>query len=322
MAQHKIVGSFITSKQEFQLAQAEDARSVAEAGGLEFEALFADGNAIKQIQQLFWFVHLPEERRPYAILVEPISADGYERVAQAVVRAGIGWVVLNAQPEYLASLRAEFPRTPITSVMTDQIMVGRIQARQFRTLLPKGGTVLYVQGIAKSDAATGRLNGLQDGLARSDIELVAISGDWTEEGGERAVDKWLRSRNLDKFQIDLIGCQNDSMAIGARRAVRKRRPRWLRLPFTGCDGLPNGGQSHVESGRLVATVVTPSNGGPAVRLVIDSIARHGFAPPVVKLAPAPIPEIEDLILEDEKPSLVASLVSRHSVRSGHGIALG
>jgi ABC-type sugar transport system substrate-binding protein len=60
----------------------------------------------------------------------------------------------------------------------------------------------------------------------------------------------------------MIACQNDDMAIGARRvfeelgSVRDRNA-WLRLPITGCDGIPRSGQEWVRQGRLAATVVSP-----------------------------------------------------------------
>ena len=39
------------------------------------------------------------------------------------------------------------------------------------------------------------------------------------------------------------------------------------VPFLGCDGLPEGGQRMVAEGVLAATVVTPSNTGPALEVV-------------------------------------------------------
>jgi len=57
------------------------------------------------------------------------------------------------------------------------------------------------------------------------------------------------------------------MAAGARTALRDHRPEWASLPFLGCDGLPEGGQRMVAQGDLVATVVTPSNTGPALEIV-------------------------------------------------------
>jgi hypothetical protein len=46
--------------------------------------------------------------------------------------------------------------------------------------------------------------------------------------------------------VDLVGAQDDSMAMGARRAMTEQPDealgkRWLGVPFTGCDGLVNTG---------------------------------------------------------------------------------
>ena len=79
--------------------------------------------------------------------------------------------------------------------------------------------------------------------------------------------------------MDVVGCQNDSMAVGARRAVAALRPAWADdVRFTGCDGLPEGGRKLVDSGQLAATVVTPSNTGPALER-IASWLRTGELPP-------------------------------------------
>ena len=83
-------------------------------------------------------------------------------------------------------------------------------------------------------------------------------------------------------RIDAIAAQDDSMAIGARRAFEasakgEERKRLLALPFMGCDGLPETGQSWVRSGLLQATVFVPPNTDLALQVLVDSF-RGGTQP--------------------------------------------
>jgi len=57
------------------------------------------------------------------------------------------------------------------------------------------------------------------------------------------------------------------MAAGARKVLLEHHADWSSRPFLGCDGLPDGGQKMVARGELAATVVTPSNTGPALEIV-------------------------------------------------------
>jgi ribose transport system substrate-binding protein len=274
----RVVVSLITAEQEFQVLQAKDARETAEQLGLAVEVLFAENNAVLQIQQLFRHVHLPESERPVAIVVETVTGEGLERVARNAVKAGIGWVLLNRHVAYLEALRRERPDVPAFMVSTDQEEVGRIQARQFRALLPRGGSLLYVQGPPDTSVARERLRGVEEGIKDSPIRFKTVSGDWTEASGEKAVSAWLRLETSTAFQPEVVGCQNDSMAAGARRAVVTLRPDWHGVRFTGCDGLPEGGRRLVDEGVLAATVVTPSNTGPALER-LSSWLRSGQLPP-------------------------------------------
>jgi ABC-type sugar transport system substrate-binding protein len=295
MTKRKLVASFITRDQEFQLLQAEDAKRAAKEAGYEMEVVFADGRAITQIKQLFSFITLPEEERPAAILVEPASDDVYERVANNAVRAGIGWVLLNSQADYLEDLRKSHPELPVSAVMIDQLEVGHIQAQQYQALLPHGGEMLFVkQGPFPNPAAAERLEGMQERMAGSSIRIHTIQSDWTEVGSERAVEGWFRLKGSRNLGLNLVGCQNDSQAVGAHRALLRNRPEWATLPYTGCDGLPLGGQQLVREGRLKATVVTPSTSGPAVRMVTKSLSTHTETPRIQRLKPRSFPEVSAL----------------------------
>ena len=127
-----MVVSLLSEGQEFQVAQAKDAREAAARLGLDVEVLFAEGHAVVQIQQIFRFVHVPEGERPAAIVLEATVGEGLERVARNAVRAGIGWVLVNTRVAYVDALRAERPELPIAMIGSDQKEVGRIQGRQCR----------------------------------------------------------------------------------------------------------------------------------------------------------------------------------------------
>jgi ABC-type sugar transport system substrate-binding protein len=90
-----------------------------------------------------------------------------------------------------------------------------------------------------------------------------------------------------------VVCQNDAMAVGARRAMRELRPDWTDVPLTGCDGLPNGGQELVATGELAATVVKPPTTGPAIEVVARALSGEA-TPPHVVLEPTSWPSEDEI----------------------------
>jgi ABC-type sugar transport system substrate-binding protein len=285
----RLVVSLTTADQEYQALQGDDAREAGRRHGVEVEVLFAEDNAVKQIQQLFRFVHAPEGERPVALLVHTRVADGLERVARNAARAGVGWILLNRTAPYVDGLRSEQPRIAIAAVTSDHLEVGRIHARQLGGLAPAGAHVLYVQGPAETPAARLRLEGLEEAARGRSYDFKVVNGEWTAASAEKAVAGWLRLKTSDLFQPAVVVCQNDLMARGARVALERLRPEWARVPFLGCDGLPKGGRREVDEGRLAATVAMPSCAGPAVDLVVRW-RRAGAVPPAqTVLAPAPYP---------------------------------
>jgi ABC-type sugar transport system substrate-binding protein len=295
----KIVVSLLSEEQEFQVLQAQDARAAAARLGLAVEVVFAENNSVLQIQQIFKAIHALEGERPRAIVVETVVGEGLEWVARNAAQAGIGWALLNRNVHYVEDLRARHASVPVFAIGTNQLEVGRIQARQFRAFLPSGGMVLYIQGPADTSAARERLSGAQEGLAGSSIELRALEGLWTEQSGELAVSRWLRLRTNENVLADLIGSQNDAMAVGARRAVEAiaddaKRRAWSSLPLTGCDGLPEGGQRLVNLRKLAATVVCPSNTGPALEVLARAFATNQMPEAQVVLAPVSYPAEAEL----------------------------
>lgn len=264
----KVVVALPDRSNEFQHLQADEARAVASRLGIEVELLDADSNAIRQIQQLFKFIHAQE--RPRAIIVEPVAIDGMERLTQKAAEAGIGVGLLNATVGYVDALRRQHPQLPIFMLGSDQVEIGRLQGRQMRLLRPGGGTCLYLQGPMSATAARERFQGMQEATAGSQLSTVVLDSQWTEESAEQMVRKWLRLKTTEGMRIDLVACQDDAMARGARRAFESAPDvagQWGAVPFLGIDGVPSVGQRMVKDGSLTATVVMPSNTGPALEAI-------------------------------------------------------
>jgi ABC-type sugar transport system substrate-binding protein len=290
----KVVVSLLTAAQEFQLMQAADARAAAERSGLDVEIVFAESNAVQQIHQLYSFIHAAEDQRPTALVVEAVSPDGMERLARNAIKAGIGWVVQQWRTEYLAAIRAQNPNALVASVSVDEEEIGTIQARQVCALRPGGGGVLLVQGPADSTASVLRRDGLVRALQGSEIEIrTVLHGDWTARSAEAAVKSWLRLKTTEAPHVDAVVGQNDSMASGARAAIAALRSEWTRLPFTGCDGLPEEGRRMVAKGELAATVIKPTTTGPSVELVARALAGQPPSPELI-LHAASYPPLEVL----------------------------
>ena len=290
----KVVVSLLSDDQEFQRMQAEDARETAARLGLEVEVVFAENNAILQIQQLYGFVHAPEGERPAAIVVEAVAEAGIPRVARNATRAGVGWVMLNGIAGDLDELRRDHPEVVVSSVLADEVEIGRIQGRQAHALLPSGGTLLSVEGPQDVPAAQGRKHGLEEEVQGKGLEIGrALHGDWTEKSGEKAMSNWLRLKTSEAFRPSLVVCQNDAMAVGVRRAMRSLRPDWADVPLTGCDGLPAGGQQLVARKELVATIVKPTTAGPAIEMLARALGGEA-APPAVVLKPTSWPAEAEL----------------------------
>ncbi|HEY7412997.1 MAG TPA: substrate-binding domain-containing protein [Vicinamibacteria bacterium] len=281
----KVVISLPDRVNEFQQLQAVDARETAARLGLAVELVFAENNAVLQIQQLFKVVHA--EGRPRAILVEPVALEGMERLARRAADAGVGTAFLNCVVADVDRLRADFPALPIFAVGSDQAEIGRLQARQIRALLPAGGTVLYVQGPTANPVVEVRHHATEEVLAGSGVRLVVIDAHWTEESAEKAVRSWLRLKTSAGVAIDLVAGQDDAIARGARSAFEatpEGAARARGVPFLGIDGVPSVGQRHVLTGQLAATVVMPSNTGPALQ-ALAAYLRTGALPPAQHRVP-------------------------------------
>src|SRR5262249_43922674 len=155
---------------------------------------------------------------PDGIIFEPAGGTALPQVARAAAAAGIAWVVLNRDAEYVAELR-KVHRIPVFTITSNHEEIGRIQGRQLGALLPKGGSVLYIQGPSESSAAKQRTSGMQE-TKPSDVQIKLMKAQWTEASSYRAVSSWLRLSTSQQARLDVVAAQDDSMAVGAKKAFQ------------------------------------------------------------------------------------------------------
>jgi ribose transport system substrate-binding protein len=297
MKRLRFLVSLTNNDNDYQIEQASATEEAARRLGVSAQIIYAGNDAITQSTQLLQAIQAAPQERPDAILFEPVGSTALPQVARAAVNVGIGWAVLNREANYVPELRA-LKRAPVFTISADHAEIGRIQGRQFAALLPKGGSVLYVQGPSENSAAKERTQGMLE-TKPANIQITALKGQWTEESAQKAVRSWLKLTTSQKAVVDLIGAQDDSMAIGARKAFQEvinesDRERWLKLPFTGCDGLPKTGQAWVRSGLLAATVFSPPNTGLAIEMLLQSIQQGKEPRERALVAPSSIPALSEL----------------------------
>lgn len=297
MQKLRFVVSLITDENDYQRQQAATAQEAATRLGVDLQTLFAKNDAIQQSQQLLDVIQA-RDGAVTGILVEPASRTAFPKVAQAAVASGIAWVVLNCEADYLGELRSRGTVVAF-AVSADNHEVGRLQGRQLTALLPRGGSVLYLQGPSHSTVTEQRAAGMLETKSANINVKILKSANWTEDAGFHAVSSWLRLSTSHQEQIDVVQAQNDFLALGARRAMEKQTMekqnagsspnQKSRLPFLGVDGLPKTGQAWVRQGILAATVIVPPVTSHALDALVAALQNRAPQPERTLVAPESFP---------------------------------
>ena len=297
MKKLKFLLSLTTDDNDYQIEQAASAQEAARRLNFDLEIIYAENDAITQSQQLLHIIQSRSGSHPDGIVFEPAGGTALPQVARAAAAAGIGWVVLNRDVDYIAEFRRAY-KVPLFAVTSDHEEIGRIQGRQLRALLPDGGVVLYIQGPSESSAAKQRTSGMYE-TKPVEVQIKLMKGQWTEASAYRAVSSWLRLSTSHQTHIDVVAAQDDSMALGAKKAFQElpegaARDRWVSLPFLGCDGMPKTGQAWVRSGLLAATVIVPANAGQAMELLVKAVHTGALPPERTLTVPCSCPPVENI----------------------------
>ena len=254
-------------------AQTTAAQSAAARLSVELQVVSADMDPVAQGQQLLNLVQSRTAPRLDGILLEPVSAAGLPRVAETAVAAGIGWVVSNAQVEYLGALRKN-AKAPVFQISQDHVTIGRMQGRQIGAMLPQGGSVLYLRGPGMSAIASRRFEGVESGKPQNiELKSLRVQGSSAEDA-YNAVCSWLSLSTVRASGIQLIVSQNADFIFGARKAFETNatvsdRPKWLALPCAGV-GVSSQVKALVDRGVLCAAVLTSLTMDAALEMLVQA----------------------------------------------------
>jgi ABC-type sugar transport system substrate-binding protein len=303
------IGMFVNSVDGYQGCIMREVQRAAAAIDLELDVFDAGHNAPGQAQDLVRFANRNPGKRLCAFFIPEADAtregdaesDPTFHLATRILDKGVGLIMLNhGREDVVMALRARYPKLPVTLVAIDNVAFGRMQGRQLRALVPKGGTVLCVRGNPFDTACRDRTSGLQQELPSvSDLTLEEIDARWDADLAEPGVHKWVTSPTRRQRPLHAVVSQNDHMGQAARQALLRAadelgRPELKQVPILGGDGLPEYGLRWVKEGILTATVCVTLPGKAAVEQLAGYWRDKSPLPALTKLPVRSYPELDTL----------------------------
>lgn len=264
--------------------------------GLDLQVIHARDDSITQSQQLLEIIQSSSEARPNAFLVEPVTATGLPRVAEAAVAEGIGWVISNSDVDYVQRLRKS-PKVPVFTVTQGQFEIGRLQGKQLGAILPQGGSVLFIAGPSTSSVAVQRYQGMESARPEN-VQLTTLRSKWSEDSAYQSVAAWLKLATSRAEKFNLVAGQTHELALGAAKSLQnssdpEQQRRWTELPFIGI-GVASQVKPLVGAHVLAAAVVTSVTMELALGMLVRAIDTQIQPPERTIVDAGSFPELEQL----------------------------
>jgi ribose transport system substrate-binding protein len=255
------IGMSQANKAEPYRERMDDDIETAAADVPQFSVEFADAQQKndKQVSDVDTFITKGID----LLIISPNEATPLTSVVRKAYNKGIPVIVLDRKVDGDAYT---------TWIGADNKEIGRQAGKYVATeLLPDGGNVGEIRGLAGATPAKERADGFREGIKGSKVKIVAeADGDWLRELGQSQADAMLQSHP----EIQVVYAHNDPMAEGAYIAA-ENAGKAQSLKFIGIDALPipSGGIKAVEQGRLSATFTYPTAGKEAIetakKILID-----------------------------------------------------
>ncbi|MDT9593362.1 substrate-binding domain-containing protein [Nocardioides zeae] len=239
---------------------------------------------------------------PGCVIVNPI--DGTNLVQGLAGLAAQDVPIVNIDSPVDADAAEQADATPDTYIGTDNNEAGRLGGEHMLTLLPEGGTVALVGGIAGDVTSNARLDGFTEAVGDG-VEIVqTVNANWSRD------EALTQATTILRANPDLAGffVANDDMGLGVARAVADVG-RTGEVEIITVDGVEDG-LNGVANGELSAVVAQypyaiGEMGVNACRAAIagEDLPENVTAPvalvtadnvdQALEAAPAPFEEYED-----------------------------
>jgi ribose transport system substrate-binding protein len=280
----------------YQHEQGVVAKATGERLGLDLKVIQANDDPITQSQQLLAIIQSPAKGKPRAFVVEPVTATGLRRVAEAAVAEGIAWVISNSDVDYVKHLRKN-PQVPVFTVTQGQNEIGQLQGKQIATLLPQGGSVLYIEGPSMSSVAAQRRQGMETTKPQN-VQITTLRSRWSEESAYQSACSWLKLATSRAEKYDLVAGQTHELALGTRKALQntanqEQQRKWLGMPFIGI-GIASQVKRLIDAHVLAAAVVTSVTMELALKMLVRAIETQVQPPERSIVETSSYPELEKL----------------------------
>jgi ribose transport system substrate-binding protein len=233
----------MTLNNEYFIAMCNGAQEKANELGVKIEVQAADSHASAADQ--LTIVENMITSGVNAICIVPSSSEGLETALKKCEDAGI--LVFNIDTMLDETVTSKVSMD-IPFYGTDNKTGGKKAGEYVKEKFQKGTKTAILTGIETQQNSWDRRDGFLDGAGDS-IEVVAVqSANWEVDQGYDAAQNIITA-NPD---LELIYCCNDSMAIGASKAV-KEAGLAEQIQIIGFDGASEA-LNLVKSGEFVATV--------------------------------------------------------------------
>ncbi len=235
---------------------------------------------------------------------QKLTADIEDLIAKKVDAIIVSAGPLEAAPAALEAVAKA--KTPI--VMVDRKLKGGdytswvgpdnyaigVQDGQYivKRLNGKGKMVVLRGGPADNSIGLDRTNGMLSVVKPTNIEVVTAPnfGDWSTDGGLKVMEDMLAANK----QIDVVFCENDSMCLGAQRAIADAG-RTNEMFLVAVDGQKEALLAIMNKTNYGATGLNNSDqiGRVGFHRLMDIIA--GAKPPKDTVMPSPIITLDNVV---------------------------
>ena len=219
-----------------------------------FEVIYSDAaqDNSKQIADIENFMQMGVD----LIITSPNEATPLTDVIKRAYESGIPVILLDRKID--GDTYTQF-------IGADNVYIGKVCGEYVAdVLLPDGGKICEIEGLAGTSGGIERDLGFREGIAKNPkLEIIAHNNaDWLREKAITVAEEMLQTND----DIDLFFALNDPMAEGAYIAATNAG-RQNDMKFIGVDGLPtpDGGIRSVMDGRLSLTMVYPTGGAEAIQ---------------------------------------------------------